>query len=133
MSVTKLPVATREPGLLQQLTRQLTTLLRQELALARTELYQSLTRLLSATGSLLGGFALLYTGLLFLLAAAVAGLATVLPLWLAALSVGLLICLGGFGMVMFGKRALRNAQLTPSHLPQSLRQDKDVLMRRTHS
>jgi len=115
------------------LTRQLTTLLRQELALARTELLQSLTRLLSAAGSLVGGFAILYTGLLFLLVAAVAGLTLVIPLWLAALSVGVLICLCGLGLVSYGRRALRKAQHTLSHLPDSLRRDKDVLLRRTHS
>jgi len=131
MAVTKLAVATREPGLLQQLTRQLGTLLRQELTLARTELLQSVTRLLSATGSLLGGLAILYTGLLFLLAAAVAGLALVWPVWLAALSVGLFICLCGLLLVSYGRRVLRKAHQTRSHLPESLRRDKEVLLHRT--
>jgi Putative Actinobacterial Holin-X, holin superfamily III len=121
------------PGLLHQLTTQLSRLLRQELTLARTELYQSLTRLLSSAGVVAGGIAVLYAGFLLILAAAVFGLALLLPVWLAALSLGVVITAIGWGFVQRGRRLLRNAHLALSHLPNSLRRDKDVLLRRAGS
>ena len=120
-------------GLLHQLTTQLATLLRQELTLARTELYQSLARLLSSMGVVVGGIALLYAGLLLLLAAAVCGLTLLMPVWLASLSIGGVVSFIGWGLVIRGRRLLRNAHLVPSHLPQSLRRDRNVLLRRARS
>lgn len=119
------------PGLLHQLTTQLSTLLRQELALARTELYQLLTRLLSSVGTMMVGFALLYAALWLLLVAAVVGLAAIMPVWLAALGLGAAVFVVGLVLVQRGRRLLKTAHITPSHLPQSLRKDKDMLLRRT--
>ena len=119
------------PGLLHQLTTQLSTLLRQELTLARTELYQLLTRLLSSVGTMMVGFALLYAALWLLLVAAVVGLATIMPVWLAALGLGAAVFVVGLVLVQRGRGLLKTAHITPSHLPQSLRKDKDMLLRRT--
>ena len=118
-------------GLFHQLTTQLSMLLRQELTLARTELFQSLTRLLGSLGAMLTGFALLYMALWLLVVAAIFGLAVVMPVWLAALSLGALALVIGFVLLQRGRRSLKNAHLAPSHLPESLRKDKDVLLRRT--
>lgn len=118
-------------GLLFQLTTQLSTLFRQELTLARTELYQSLTRVLSSVGTVMVGLALLYAALWLCLVAAVVGLAMIMPVWLAALGLGVVTSAVGFVLVRRGRRRLEAAHLTPSHLPQSLRKDKDVLLRRT--
>jgi ascorbate-specific PTS system EIIC-type component UlaA len=118
-------------GLFHQLTTQFSTLFRQELALARTELFQSLTRLLSSLGSLLAGFAMLYMALWLLVVAAIFGLAMLMPVWLAALGLGVFAFLVGFILVQRGRRLLKDAHLAPSHLPESLRKDKDVLLRRT--
>jgi Flp pilus assembly protein TadB len=118
-------------GLLHQLTTQLSTLFRQELALARTELYQSLTRLLSSVGTIMVGFALLYAALWLCLVAAVVGLAMIMPVWLAALGLAVVTSGVGFVLIRRGRRRLEAAHLSPSHLPQSLRKDKDVLLRRT--
>ena len=118
-------------GLLHQLTTQLSTLIRQELTLARTELYQLLTRLLASVGTILMGLALLYAALWLGLIAAVVGLAMIMPVWLAALALGVVTSGVGFVLVRRGRRLLETAHITPSHLPQSLRKDKDVLLRRT--
>ena len=118
-------------GLFHQLTTQLATLLRQELTLAGTELFQSLTRLLSSLGSLVAGFALLYMALWLLVVAAIFGLAMVMPVWAAALGLGVLAFVVGFVLWQRGRDLLKNAHLAPSHLPESLRKDKDVLLRRT--
>jgi hypothetical protein len=118
-------------GLLHQLTTQLSTLFRQELTLARTELYQSLTHLVSSVGTVMVGLALLYAALWLCLVAAVIGLAMIMPVWLAALGLGVVTSAVGFVLVQRGRRRLEAAHLTPSHLPQSLRKDKDVLLGRT--
>jgi len=117
-------------GLWHQLTHQLSTLLRQELALARTELYQSLMRLASSLGAVLIGVSFLYIALLSLLVAAIFGLAQLMPIWAAALCIG--VVTAGIGSILLqrGRRLLGTAHLAPSHSQQSLRKDKDVLLRR---
>jgi hypothetical protein len=117
-------------GLLHQLTSELSLLFRQEWLLARTELSQSLMRWLSSLAALAGGIAVLYAGFLLLLAAAVSALMAVMPLWLAALAVGLVTGGCGWALVVQGRRRLSSTHLTPSRLPQSLRRDQEVLLRR---
>jgi zinc transporter ZupT len=117
-------------GLLEQLTSELSLLFRQECLLARTELSQSLSRWLSSWVALAGGIAVLFAGFLLLLTAAVSALTAVAPLWLAALSVGLVTGGCGWALAAHGRGQLRDAHLTPSRLPQSLRRDREVLLRR---
>src|SRR5438876_1356208 len=93
-------------GLLQQLTTQLSTLFRQELTLARTELYQSLARLLSSVVTVMVGLAFLYAALWLCLVAAVVGLAMIMPVWLAALGLGVVTSGVGFVLVRRGRRRL---------------------------
>jgi len=132
--VTKSDTSPPTPAeLLRELATELATLLRQELTLARTELSQSLTLLSSSLGALVTGFALLYAGFLLLLAAAVFGLAAAVPVWLAALGLGLLISLAGGALVLRGRRHFKNANLTPSRSPHSLREDAHVLLGRSRS
>jgi uncharacterized membrane protein YqjE len=117
-------------GLWHQLTSQLSTLLRQELTLARTELYQSLTRLLASVGAVVVGVAFLYIALLSLLVAAIFALALLMPIWAAALCIG--VVTAGIGSILLqrGRKLMKTAHLTPSHSQESLRKDKDVLLRR---
>lgn len=119
-------------ALWHQLTAQLSTLLRQELTLARTELYASLTRLLASVGAVVVGVAFLYVALLSLLVAAIFGLALLMPIWAAALCIGVVTAVIGFVLLQRGRKLLKATDLAPSHSPESLRKDKDVLLRRTH-
>jgi uncharacterized membrane protein YqjE len=119
-------------ALWHQLTAQLSTLLRQELTLARTELFESLTRLLSSVGAVVVGVAFLYVALLSLLVAAIFGLALLMPIWAAALGIGVVTAVIGFVLLQRGRKLLKTSHLAPSHSPESLRKDKDVLLRRTH-
>jgi drug/metabolite transporter (DMT)-like permease len=126
------PVASTHslPGLLLQLTTQLSTLLRQELTLARTELFQSLQKLMSSVGIVLAGLAFLYLATMLLLIAAIFALATLVPVWLAALGLGVVTSAIGFVLLQRGRRLLGAGDLAPSHSTQSLRKDKDVLLRK---
>jgi hypothetical protein len=116
--------------LLRRLTDELTTLLRQELALATAEIASSMRVLLGGAASIAIGGAVLFTGLLAMMAAAVLGLATVLHPWLAALLIGAAVTLIGIVLVVVGIRALDPSTLKPSRTAQSLRRDKDVITRR---
>jgi hypothetical protein len=117
-------------GLLRRLTDELATLLRQELALATAELTRSMRAILTGAASLAVGGAVLYTGLLAMLAAAVLGLATVLHPWLAALVIGAAVTVIGIILVSMGIRSLDPSTLKPSRTTESLRRDKDVITRR---
>jgi len=116
--------------LLRRLTDELTTLLRQELALATTEISRSMRVLLGGAASVAAGGAVLFMGLLAMLAAAVLGLATVLQPWLAALVIGAAVALIGVVLVLVGIRSLDPSTLKPARTAESLRRDKDVITRR---
>jgi len=117
-------------ALLRRLTDELTTLLQQELALATAEIFRSMRVLLAGAASLAAGGAVLFMGLLAMLAAAVLGLATVLQPWLAALVIGAAVALIGLVLVRVGIRSLDPSTLKPSRTAESLRKDKDVITRR---
>jgi hypothetical protein len=117
-------------GLLRRLTDELTTLLRQELALAAAEVSRSMRVLLTGAASLAVGGAVLFTGLLAMLAAAVLGLATVLQPWLAALVIGAAVAIIGAVLVMAGVRSVDPSTLKPARTAESLRRDRDVITRR---
>jgi Putative Actinobacterial Holin-X, holin superfamily III len=117
-------------GLLRRLTDELATLLRQELALATAEISRSMRVMLAGTASLAVGGAVLFTGILAMLAAAVLGLATVLHPWLAALVIGAAVAVIGIILVSAGIRSLDPSSLKPSRTTESLRRDRDVITRR---
>lgn len=117
-------------GLLRRLTDELSTLLRQELALATAEISRSMRVMLAGAASVAVGGAVLFTGLLAMLAAAVLGLATVLHPWLAALVIGAAVAAIGAVLVVVGIRSLDPSTLKPSRTTESLRRDKDVITRR---
>ncbi|HTX06661.1 MAG TPA: phage holin family protein [Steroidobacteraceae bacterium] len=117
-------------GLLRRLVDELTTLIRQELALAIAEVSRSMRAMLTGAASLAVGGAVLFTGFLAMLAAAVLGLATVLAPWLAALVIGAAIAIVGVVLVMVGIRSLDPSTLKPARTAESLRRDKDLITRR---
>ena len=117
-------------GLLRRLTDELTTLLRQELALATAELSRSMRLMLSGAAATAVGGAVLFSGILAMLAAAVLGLSTVLQPWLAALVIGAAVAIVGVVLVMAGIRSLDPSTLKPSRTAESLRRDRDVITRR---
>lgn len=107
-----------------QLGGQLAQLLRDEVALARAELFARARQ--AAMGSMLAATAALFglTGWLVLVAAGIAGIATVLPVWAAALIAGVFLLLAAGLLVLLGRR--RIAAAGPLALPRtadSLRRD----------
>jgi hypothetical protein len=117
-------------ALLRKLIDELSRLFRHEVALARSELTELLQRVRAGFTRLATGAALMFVSLLTLVAAAVLALAQVMPAWLAALGVGLLIGMVGFGALRGSRRNLDPTALKPRRIPESLRQDAAVLARK---
>jgi hypothetical protein len=118
-------------GLIRRLTEEVSTLFRQEVKLAVAEGHRSLTSLIAGASSIAAAGAVLFSALLVLLAAAVLGLAEVLPAWAAALIVGFVTGILGYVLLRLGRAKFDPPALLPIHSVESIRQDKDVLTRNT--
>jgi len=116
-----------EPSLGQlfgDLARDIQTLFKQEIALAKTETTQSAKRAAMDIAKLVAGALVLYTGVVFLLAAAVFGLHELdLPWSLSALIVGVIVAAIGLFLVLRAKSDLTSGSLAPTETIESLKQD----------
>ena len=115
-----------EPSLGQlfaDLSQQMTTLVRQEVALATTELGQKAARVGRDIGFLALGGAVAYAGLLAIVAALILLLAALVPSWLAALIVGVVVGAIGYVLVQKGLAALKREDLAPRQTIDTLKED----------
>src|SRR5437016_12805406 len=111
-------------GLLTDLVDQISSLFRQEVALLKAELLEKLGLIGQGVGAVVGGALILFSGWLALLAAAVLGLAVVVPPWLAALIVGLVVLGLGAALLYFGKSRLGARSLAMRRTLGSLRENE---------
>jgi xanthine/uracil permease len=111
--------------LFAELSRKTTLLVRKELELAKTEMTEKATEAGKNIGFLVIGGAVLYTGLLFILAAIAILLADVVPDWLAAFIVGLVVAVIGLVLVQKGRAALKQITLKPEKTIETLKEDKE--------
>lgn len=111
-------------ALLAALAEETGVLIRQELTLLRAELNEKLGRLGAGGAALALGGVLALSGWLALLAAAILGLATVFPPWVAALVVGAVLVLIGAAVLFFAKSRLSAAALMPRRSLRSLGKDE---------
>jgi hypothetical protein len=116
--------------LLSDLASETILLIRQELALLKAELHEKFSRVGQGMTALGAGALIAYSGWLVLLAAAVLGLATVLPAWLAALIVALVVLAIGGALVFIGKSRFDADALMPRRSLRSLREDEAWLRER---
>ena len=116
-------------SLLRQLLKDLSTLCRQEMALAKADLAASWCAARRSIVVLMIGGAVIFCGLLALLGAAILGLGTVVPLWLAALTVGVTVVIVGCVLLKVGQSGVGTTTLTPTRSKESLRRDKELLVR----
>ncbi len=113
--------------LLSELTRELSTLFRQEVALAKTEMSHKATKAGKDVGFLAVGGAIAYAGFLAILAGVVLALGLVLPWWLSALIVGVVVAAIGYFLIRKGQTALKQLDLTPQETVDTLKEDKQWL------
>lgn len=90
-----------------QLSDDLTRLVRDEISLAKTELFASARQAALGGGMLTGALVAGMTSWLALVAAAIAGIAAGLPVWAAALLVGVVFGVGAAGLTLLGTRRLK--------------------------
>jgi hypothetical protein len=117
--------------LFSELARETSTLVRQEVELARTEMTHKATRAGRHAGMIGAGGALAYAGLLALIAALIIGLGHVIPLWLSALIVGLVVVGAGYLLIRQGLDGLKRLDPTPHETIDSLKEDKEWLKEQT--
>ena len=110
--------------LFSELSQETTTLIRQEVNLAKTEMSQKASRVGKDVGFLAAGGAVAYAGLLAIIAGVIALLGLVIPLWLSALLVGVVVAGVGYFLVRKGLDALKQEELTPRQTIETLKEDK---------
>jgi hypothetical protein len=118
-------------GLVSRVFGDFGALLRSEVALAKAELAESSTRAKAGMISLIGAVSTLLAGGLALAAAIILGLAKVVEPWLAALIVGLAITMVGVLLLIGARRKLLPPHIEIDRTRAAVRNDVDVLARRT--
>lgn len=113
--------------LIGRLSNDLRLLAKEETALAKRELGERLDEAKRQATTLALGASAVAGGALVLLAAAVLGLALIVPAWLAALVVGVVAVGGGGLLVMTGKARLSRVRVTPEQALKGLRRDVDAI------
>ncbi len=106
-------------------------IIRGEIALARTEAREKVKRVRGPV-ALLGGAAAagLFAGACFL-TACIAALALVMPVWLAALLLGILLALCAGAAFAMGRSKLGEVDLVPQQTVQTIREDIQWAKQRT--
>jgi len=114
--------------LLGDLASQVSTLVRKEIELARVEITSSFGR--AGRGAAMAGLggALLYAGLLVLLAAAVFGLVEAgMEPWLAALVVGVAAAVVGGALTSVGVKQVQTTNMAPTQTAESVRENVEFV------
>jgi len=110
--------------LFADLARDMSKLVSQEIALARTELSDKASRIGKDIAFLAVGGMIAYAGLLAIIGAVIALLATFgIPLWVSALIVGLVVLVIGYFLVQRGITNLKREDLAPRQTIESLKED----------
>ncbi|HET6260979.1 MAG TPA: phage holin family protein, partial [Chloroflexia bacterium] len=109
--------------LFSELAQDTSTLVRQEMTLAKTEMSQKASRLGKDVGFLAAGGAVAYAGLLAVLAGIIVLLGQVIPMWLSALLLGLVVAGVGYFLVRKGLDALKREDLAPRQTIETIKED----------
>ena len=110
--------------LFRDLINETKILIQQEIQLLKLEMSQKATQAGKDVAFLAVGGALVYAGLLVLVAAATLGLALVIPGWASALIVGLVVVGIGYGLIQKGISDLKNINPAPQKTMDSLKETK---------
>jgi hypothetical protein len=120
--------------LVQDLSRQTSTLIRQEMRLAQTELAEKGRHAGRGAGMFGGAGVVALYGIGALIAAAILGLATVLEPWIAAAAIGVLLLLVAGILALTGKKELEEAgPPKPEQALDSVQRDIETVKARAKS
>lgn len=117
--------------LLGELYRGASSLIQLELELAKTEMSQKASRVGKNVGFLATGGAIAYAGFLAILAGIIALLGLLIPLWLSALIIGLVVAGIGGALVMSGLKTLQQESVAPQKTLDTLKEDKEWMTDQT--
>jgi hypothetical protein len=109
--------------LFTELAGDTSTLVRQEVALAKAELTRNAARVGKQVGLLAIGGALGYAALLAIVAAAIMGLAEVIPAWVSALVVGVVFAAIAGWLITKALHALKQTDVAPRVTIETLKED----------
>ncbi len=110
--------------LFADLSRKTSELVREEVALAKSEMSHKASEVGKDVGFLATGGAVLYAGLLAIIAAIAIGLAQLgVTWWLAAAIVGIVVVLVGAFLVWKGMANLKRTSLAPTQTLDTLKED----------
>ena len=113
------------PELMKTLADQTATLVRQEIDLAKAEVSEKGKKAGLGAGMFGGAGVIGFLALAALTAAAILGLATALPDWLAALIVGLVVIGIGYALIQRGRSQLEAGSLAPTRTIETLKDDAE--------
>jgi hypothetical protein len=109
--------------LFSDLVTETSNLVRNEVALARVELTEKASKIGKNVGSLVIGGAVAYAGVLAIGAAVIMLLSRVMPNWLAALIVGLIVVCVAWLMISKAITELQKVELKPEETVESVKED----------
>jgi hypothetical protein len=110
--------------LFAELAQETSTLVRQEVNLAKVEMSEKASRAGRHAGVLAAGGALAYAGLLAILAGVIVLLNNIMPLWVSALLVGLVVAVVGYLLVRRALDALKREDFAPRQTMETLKEDQ---------
>jgi len=114
------------PELLRDVANDFSTLFSKELALAKAELREAATEAKTGVIAMSGGAGLAFAGVLIVLLAAVYALGNVVPMWAAALIVGVVALAIGYGMIKAAQKKMEPSAFVPERTAESVRKDKET-------
>lgn len=117
--------------LLGDLYQNATNLIQLEIELAKTQISQKASRVGKNVGFLAAGGALAYAGFLAILAGIIALLGLLIPIWLSALIIGLIVSGIGGALVMSGLKTLQQESVAPQRTLDTLKEDKEWISDQT--
>ena len=117
--------------LLGDLYRDAERMIRLEIEFAKTEMTQKASRVGKNAGFLVAGGIVAYTGVLAIVAGIIALLGLVIPIWLSALIIGVLIVGAGAFLAWKGLQTLREESVTPQRTIDTLKEDQEWMRDQT--
>lgn len=113
--------------LFSELTADLSTLMRKEIQLAQAEMTEKLSAATRSVVLIAAGGLIAYAGLLGLLAALVIALGGLMPYWLSALLVGLVVVIVGAVLVQSGRSSLAHLHVVPEKTVETLKENTEMV------
>ena len=111
--------------LLGDLYRDAERMVRLEVEFAKTEVTQKATRVGKNAGFLVVGAIVAYTGVLAILAGIIALLGLLIPVWVSALIIGILVAGAGAFLAWKGLQTLRQESVAPQRTIDTLKEDQE--------